>query len=234
MGAMGLLMVGSNNADVLEEMINYARDTQHEKIIRGLSTGIALILYGQLDNPDATKIINELSVDKEPLLRRAACLATGLAWVGTGSNDALSKMLHTAVSDVSDDVRRASVQAIGFILARNPENCPHVVELLSHSYNPHVRAGSATALGIACAATANKEALTLLEPMVNDPVNYVRQAATIASAMILMQHTEHSSSEKSKKFRDIYTKMIEVKHEDQMGKYGAIVAQGIIDAGGRN
>lgn len=232
--AIGLLMVGSNNPDVLEEMINYARDTHHEKIIRGLSLGIALILYGQLDNPEATKTIDELSKDKEPLLRRAACLATGLAWVGTGSNDALSKMLHTAVSDVNDDVRRASVQAIGFILARNPENCPHVVELLSHSYNPHVRAGSATALGISCASTGNKEALTLLEPMMNDPVNYVRQAASIAASMILIQHTEHSSNGKSKQFRDLFTKMVEDKHEDVMGKFGAMVAQGIIDAGGRN
>merc|ERR1712166_1112426 len=66
--AIGLLMVGSNNPDVLEEMINYARDTHHEKIIRGLSLGIALILYGQLDNPEATKTIDELSKDKEPLL----------------------------------------------------------------------------------------------------------------------------------------------------------------------
>merc|ERR1712226_161435 len=232
--AMGLLMAGSNNKDVLEEMINYARDTQHEKIVRGLSLGISLILYGQLDNPEATKTIEELSNDKEPLLRRAGCLATGLAWVGTGSNDALSKMLHTAVSDVSDDVRRASVQAIGFILARNPENCPHVVELLSHSYNPHVRAGAATALGIACAATGNKEALTLLEPMLNDPVNYVRQAAVISAAMILIQHTEHTSNGKSKHFRDMFQKMVEDKHEDIMGKFGAIIAQGIIDAGGRN
>merc|ERR1712178_295420 len=232
--AMGLLMVGSNNADVLEEMINYARDTQHEKIIRGLSLGIALILYGQLDNPSAQKTIEELSTDKEPLLRRAACLATGLAWVGTGSNDALSKMLHTAVSDVSDDVRRASVQAIGFILCRNPENCPHVVELLSHSYNPHVRAGSATALGIACASPGNKEALTLLEPMMNDPVNYVRQSASIAASMILIQHTEHSSNSKSKQFRDLFTKMVEDKHEDVMGKFGAMISQGIVDAGGRN
>merc|ERR1711981_290373 len=230
--ASGLLMFGSNNNDVLEEMIQYAQDTQHEKIIRGLSLGIALILYGKLNESD--KAIEQLSKDKDPLLRRAACLGTGLAWVGTGSNEALSRMLHIAVSDVSDDVRRASVQAIGFILARNPENCPHVVELLSHSYNPHVRAGSATALGIACAATANKEALTLLEPMMNDPVNYVRQAAVTAAAMILIQHTESTSNGKSKHFRDIFHKMIEDKHEDIMGKFGAIIAQGIVDAGGRN
>merc|ERR1739848_568775 len=227
-------MVGSNNSDVLVEMVNYARETQHEKIIRGLSLGIALVLYGKLDEASATRWIDQLSKDKEPLLRRAACLATGLAYEGTGSNEALSRMLHIAVSDVSDDVRRASVQAIGFILARNPENCPHVVELLSHSYNPHVRAGSATALGISCAATANKEALTLLEPMMNDPVNYVRQAAVIAASMILIQHTDHTSNGKSMHFRDIFQKMVEDKHEDIMGKFGATIAQGIIDAGGRN
>jgi len=230
--AMGLLMAGSNNKDVLEEMINYSRETHHEKIVRGLSLGISLILYGQLNA--ASDTIKELLNDKEFLLRRAGCLATGLAWVGSGHNDALSKMLHIAVSDVSDDVRRASVQAIGFILSRNPDNCPHVVELLSHSYNPHVRCGAATALGIACAATGNKEALTLLEPMCSDPVNYVRQYATMASAMILMQHTEYSSKDRSKKFRDIYKKMIQDKSEDIMGKFGAILSQGIIDAGGRN
>lgn len=35
-----------------------------------------------------------------------------------------------------------------------------------------------------------QEALTLLEPMANDPVNYVRQGALIASALILIQQTE--------------------------------------------
>ena len=32
-------------------MLAYAHDTQHEKIIRGLTLGIALIVYGQ-DIPD--------------------------------------------------------------------------------------------------------------------------------------------------------------------------------------
>ena len=48
------------------------------------------------------------------------------------------------------------------------------------------------ALGIACAGTANKEALALIEPMKNDLTNYVRQGALIASAMILVQHTEQT------------------------------------------
>ncbi len=57
--------------------------------------------------------------------------------------------------------------------------CVGVVQLLSESYNPHVRYGAAMALGIACAGTGNKDALALIEPMKNDPVNYVRQVGTL-------------------------------------------------------
>lgn len=39
---------------------------------------------------------------------------------------------------------------------RTSEQCPHVVSLLSESFNAHVRCGSAMALGIACAGTGSK------------------------------------------------------------------------------
>jgi len=50
-----------------------------------------------------------------------------------------------------------------------------VVSLLSESFNPHVRCGSAMALGIACAGTGNKEALAIIEPMIADSVPFVQQ-----------------------------------------------------------
>jgi len=96
-----------------------------------------------------------------------------------------------------------------------------------------VRYGAAMALGIACSGTGNKEALGLIEPMKNDPVNYVRQGALIASAMVLVQQTEVTCP-KVKDFRNQYASVISDKHEDVMAKFGAILAQGIIDAGGRN
>merc|ERR1711913_108872 len=150
-----------------------------------------------------------------------------------GHGAAIRKLLHVAVSDVNDDVRRAAVMGLGFLLFKQPEHCPGVVQLLIESYNPHVRYGAAMALGIACAGTGNKEALGLIEPMKNDPVNYVRQGALIASAMILVQQTEQTCP-KVKDFRALYAKVISDKHEDVMAKFGAILAQGIIDAGGRN
>ena len=62
------------------------------------------------------------------------------------------------------------------------------------------RYGAAMALGIACAGTGSKKALALIEPMTNDSVNYVRQGALIASALILIQHTE-TTCPKVKHFR---------------------------------
>lgn len=73
----------------------------------------------------------------------------------------------------------------------------------------------------------------MIEPMVKDPVDYVRQGALIATAMVLMQHNESMSS-KVAATRKLYEKIIGDKHEDAMSKFGATIGQGIIDAGGRN
>jgi len=229
--AMGLTELGSKSASAIEDMVAYAQETQHEKILRGLAVGISLVMYGRLEEADP--LITSLSQDKDAILRRSGMYTIAMAYCGTGNNKAIRKLLHVAVSDVNDDVRRAAVMGLGFLLFKQPDHCPGVVQLLSESYNPHVRYGAAMALGIACSGTGNKEALGLIEPMKNDPVNYVRQGALIASAMILVQQTEVTCP-KVKDFRALYTKVISDKHEDVMAKFGAILAQGIIDAGGRN
>ncbi len=229
--AMGLVMLGTKSATAIEDMIAYAQETQHEKILRGLSLGIAMTMYGRLEEADT--LIDSLIRDKDPILRWSGMYTIAMAYCGTGNNKAIRRLLHVAVSDVNDDVRRVAVTALGFLLFRTPEQCPSVVSLLSESYNPHVRYGAAMALGIACAGSGLKEALVLLEPMTNDPVNYVRQAALIASSFVLVQHNEVTCS-KVNHYRQLYAKVISDKHEDVMSKFGAILAQGIIDAGGRN
>ena len=39
-----------------------------------------------------------------------------LAYAGTSNNYAIRKLLHVAVSDTSDDVRRAAVTSLAFVL----------------------------------------------------------------------------------------------------------------------
>jgi 26S proteasome regulatory subunit N2 len=131
--------------------------------------------------------------DKDPILRRSGMYAVAMAYAGTGNNGAIKRLLHVAVSDVNEDVRRAAVESLGFILFRTPDHVPSVVSLLAESYNPHVRYGAAMALGIACAGTGLQSAISILEPLTNDPVNYVRQGALIATALVLIQQSEASS-----------------------------------------
>lgn len=52
--AMGLIMLGTAAAEPVREMLVYARETQHEKIIRGLAVGVAFIYYGRQEEADET------------------------------------------------------------------------------------------------------------------------------------------------------------------------------------
>ncbi|GJC84496.1 26S proteasome regulatory subunit rpn2 [Colletotrichum liriopes] len=229
--AMGLIMLGTGNVRALEDMITYAHETTHEKIVRGLAIGMALIMFGRQEGADA--MIEGLLNDPDPTLRYGGIMTVALAYCGTGSNKAIRKLLHIAVSDVNDDVRRVAVMSLGFILFRKPGSVPRMVELLSESYNPHVRYGSAMALGISCAGTGLDEAIDLLEPMMKDPTDFVRQGALISLAMIMIQQNEVMNP-KVAAIRKTLKKVVGDRHEDAMTKFGASLALGIIDAGGRN
>lgn len=229
--AMGLIMLGTGNANALQVMYTYAHDTTHEKIVRGCALGMALIMFGRQEGADV--MIEGLLHDPDPALRYGGILTIAMAYCGTGSNKAIRKLLHTAVSDVNDDVRRIAVMSLGFILFRKPGSVPRMVELLSESYNPHVRYGSAMALGISCAGTGLDEAIDLLEPMMKDPTDFVRQGALISLAMIMIQQNEVMNP-KVAAIRKTLKKVVGDRHEDAMTKFGAALALGIIDAGGRN
>lgn len=228
--SMGLLMVGTAS-EKAGEMLSYAHETQHEKIIRGLALGIALTVYGREEEADT--LIEQMTRDQDPILRYGGMYALALAYRGTANNKAIRQLLHFAVSDVSDDVRRTAVLALGFVLYSDPEQTPRIVSLLSESYNPHVRYGAALAVGISCAGTGLSEAISLLEPLTSDVVDFVRQGALIAMAMVMIQTSEASDSRVGP-FRRQLEKIILDKHEDTMSKMGAILASGILDAGGRN
>ncbi|KAL5711772.1 26S proteasome non-ATPase regulatory subunit 1 A [Ranunculus cassubicifolius] len=228
--SMGLLMVGTSS-EKASEMLAYAHETQHEKIIRGLALGIALTVYGREEEADT--LIEQLTRDQDPILRYGGMYALALAYSGTANNKAIRQLLHFAVSDVSDDVRRTAVLALGFVMYSDPEQTPRIVSLLSESYNPHVRYGAALAVGIACAGTGMSEAISLLEPLTSDVVDFVRQGALIAMAMVMVQ-TSEAVDPRVGNFRRQLEKIILDKHEDTMSKMGAILASGILDAGGRN
>ncbi|KAI9501991.1 proteasome regulatory particle base subunit [Coemansia spiralis] len=228
---LGLVMMGTKHEGTLKDMLLYAKETEHEKIIRALSVGMGLLMFGCKQEADG--LIEKLIEEEDPLLRLGAVHAITMAYCGTGDNTAIRKLLHLAVSDVKDDVRRAAVTGLGFILLRSPEQVPRMVQLLSESYNPHVRVGAAVALGIACAGTGSKAAIEILEPMLKDSVDFVVEGASIALAFILIQQNDIYEP-KVADIRKRFSEIIENKHSESVSRFGAALSQGIIDAGGRN
>ncbi|GMI08303.1 hypothetical protein TrVE_jg10477 [Triparma verrucosa] len=230
--AMGMVQLGNGGGGNQEvtEMLAYAKDTSHEKIIRGLSLGIALMHYQLEEKADG--IIEQLFRDRDPVLRYGGMWTVALAYVGTGNNAAIKKLLHVAISDVSNEVRMAAITALAFVLFKTPERVPELVKLLLVSFNPHVRYASCMAVGIAMAGSGNADTLAILEPMLEDLTDFVRQGALIATSMVMMQAPESHKS--YKKFKSKLTGIVGEKHQSPLTKMGAILGQGIMDAGGRN
>ncbi|EJD74769.1 26S proteasome non-ATPase regulatory subunit 1 [Loa loa] len=230
--AMGLVMVGGMQTEAYQEMVQYVCDTQHDKIQRGLRAGIALLAYGR--HEEAEKLIAPLLEHKSnAVLRSTAVCMLAMAYAGSGKADVVRRLLAKVAADPNQDVKRFAVIAIGFVLSNDAEQCLSYTGMLAEHFNPHVRYGAAMALGISCAGSGYKEAIALLDPLLNSKENFVRQGAVIALSFILIQQTD-SICPKVNEFRRTLTKMITEKGEDSITKLGAILAQGIIDAGGRN
>ena len=62
---------------------------------------------------EADTIIEKLLLDQDSILRYGGCFSLGMAYCGTSSSKAIKKLLHIAVTDFSDDVRRAAVISLG-------------------------------------------------------------------------------------------------------------------------
>ncbi|ETW39578.1 hypothetical protein PFNF135_05608 [Plasmodium falciparum NF135/5.C10] len=231
--AIGLLKLGSGDDKCIDELLAYAHDTQHEKITRACSISLGFVMFQK--EREADSLIEELVSDKDAIIRYGGMFAIAMAYCGLSNcnKHIIKKLLHFSVSDVSDDVRRAAVIALGFVLCNSPNQVPKFLNLLIESYNPHVRYGAALALGIACSATANEEAINMLMPLLTDTTDFVRQSAFISLGLIFQQSNEHCNPN-FKKYKEEIMKILSDKHEDIIAKFGAIVSAGLLDICGRN
>ncbi|KAK6035710.1 hypothetical protein COOONC_26785 [Cooperia oncophora] len=127
---MGLVMVGSLNSAAFQDMVQYTCDTQHDKIQRGLRTGISLLAYVShltRRNGDFTSgITNEcgrqdeaesyiaqlIDVKSNAMLRSTGIAMMSMAYVGSGRANVVSRLLEKVV-----ELRRqicANLLKIGF------------------------------------------------------------------------------------------------------------------------
>ena len=53
-------MLGSGNGRAIQDLLQYAHETQHEKIIRALSISLALVMYGKEES--AETLISQMTM----------------------------------------------------------------------------------------------------------------------------------------------------------------------------
>ncbi|CCD65306.1 26S proteasome non-ATPase regulatory subunit 1 [Caenorhabditis elegans] len=230
--AMGLIMAGHLNQEVFNELKQYTVDTQHDKTQRGIRTGLACAAFGL--QGDAEPYIKEaIGAKSNPMLRSTGICMLSMAYAGTGSPDVVRRLLEKVATDPNLDVKRYATIGIGFVLSKDPSTCLSYVAMLTEHFNGHVRYGAAMALGIACAGTGNMEAIALIEPMISDKEGFVRKGALLSLALIMCQQTDYTCP-KVNGFRKQLLKKIGEKNEDSLVKFGAIIAQGLLDIGGQN
>ena len=181
--AIGLIFLGSGEAAIVEELLTYGKDTQHEKIIRGVSMALAMLMYGRESHADT--LVEEMLSSTDPWLRLGGAQVIGSAYAGTGNRKAIERLLTVAVQDTSDDVRRAGIMEVGFVTFKEPQLCVNVTSVFADSHSPHIRWGVAAALGIAAAGTANKQALDRLWTLQDDSSDFVRQVRSF----LLLPHS---------------------------------------------
>lgn len=133
-------------------------------------------------------------------------------------------------NDISNEVKRSAIIALGFVLYHD-DKLINVIKMLLYSYNPYIRYGCIVALAIG--SKTNKEVLELIWPSLTDSVDFVRQGAYISIALLLQVATNQSEP-KLADFRKTIEETLVKTHGDQMTKLGAIISIGILDIGGRN
>uniref|UniRef100_A0A914LVW6 Uncharacterized protein n=1 Tax=Meloidogyne incognita TaxID=6306 RepID=A0A914LVW6_MELIC len=99
--AMRLVLAGSMNQTAFDEMRSYILVTQHDKIQRGLRTGIAMLAYGMLEKSEPWIEILECFHSESIMSQTAVCMIA-MAYAGSGNAEVVKRLLEKVAADPAD------------------------------------------------------------------------------------------------------------------------------------
>lgn len=229
--ALGLVQAANLDLDLAEELINGATNNPHERIAR--ASMFALALMGLQHESKVNGVYQRLIGERDAIIRFGAVGLLGMGYAGTSENSAISKLLKVAGTDLSNDVRRLAVICLALVLVKKPRSALKLFEMLSTSYNHSVRHAVGLAAGIVGAASHDISFIKLLETLLEDKTDYVRQAAAIGLGLVCQQATPALLKNVEKIRENLMTKIYK-KHESSIAKMGYIFGLGLMGAGGGN
>jgi len=107
------------------------------------------------------------------------------------SNPSVVRRLLKLSNDINNEVKRAAIIALGFVLYQD-DKLISVIKMLLYSYNPYIRYGCIVALSVG--SKTCKESIELIWPLLTDSVDFVRQGAYLSLAIMLQISTNQSEN----------------------------------------
>ena len=229
--AFGLISATNFDTGKVEELINAGRNNQHDRIARSMMSALGLMALGNKSKVDS--YFDKLIMEQDYVLRIGAAQILSMAYFGTGNNAVIGKLLRMAATDLSDDVRRAAVLGLAFVMIRKRQKALTIFNMLSTSYNAFVRHAVALSLGIIGSHSFDKKIIKTCKMLLEDKTDHVRQAAAISLGLVMQLGNENLESS-FLEVRKTMLEKLEKKHESDIAKIGYQFGFGLMAAGGGN
>jgi len=234
--AMGLIYAGGGDKGVLATIKTVEESTEFPRVKRvcGISKALICALKAtefyteETDLEDYFAGLNSLDGNA----RMGAVQTLGATFTATGVLRVIERLLPL-INDPVDDVKYAAVVAIALVGYEDSDITISCLLPLSQNHSMHVRAATALVLGLFNCGSGDKTLCTVVEALLYDSDDLVRQAACMGMGFLLAQMNP-VLIDNYKRSIDRINHMIVSKSEAMSVKIGATIGRSLAEAGGRS
>lgn len=225
--SIGLIYASSGDKKVLDFITSVHEKTDFLRVKRvcGLASSLVNIMV------DETKHLFYLLKSDDASKRSMALMSLGTAYCAT-SNVNVIDIILPFVNDGDDDVKRSAVIAIGLIGYGDDDIKTICLIPLAENHNIFVRSAAALVLGFNSCGTCDNEICALLEAMLYDSDDLVKQSACIGLGFALVQGNP-TLIPNYKRVLDRINYMIVSRNESSCVKIGAAMGRSFAESAGK-
>lgn len=225
--AIGLVFASTDNKVVLEFIRSIHNRTDFPRVKRVCGLAMALVNVMTDDREDLLELLRS----DDSTERSMGLLSLGAAYTATSNLKIIEKILPY-VNDGDDETKRSAVIAIALIGYGDADIKSSCLIPLAENHNPFVRSAAALTLGFFNSGMCDVEVCGLLEAMLYDSDDLVKQSACIGCGFAMMQGNP-SLIPNYKRTMDRINYVIVSRVESSCTKIGAAIGRSIAEASGK-
>ncbi|KAL6121972.1 hypothetical protein NUSPORA_01024 [Nucleospora cyclopteri] len=228
--AIGVLYAGSGDATVINFMQTIRDSTEFVRAKRAINLGIGMI---QCNNGQPI-----CSDEKEEWI-----YSLGFRYTNTADLNIIKTLLGF-VNDGNDDIKRQAVISLAAVIGYDQQLIEEILIPLATSHSFFVRSAVAICLGFFSSEITDLRLkaviINLLEALMYDLEDLVKQSACIGVGMSLIQFNGYDFDDNSKQtvnYKRIVEKlnsMISSRNEPKCSKIGAALGRAVMEVGGKS